>query len=246
MGFLSFGSPHVGYNTEDASNSWIRTGIWVLTKWKGSKSLEELSMADKPDNPREGVLYQLSNNKALDFFQYVVLVSSPQDGYAPLESCRIEHAGVKTSANDVQIDDKNAEGDRSSGESSHERPGKDEINRNLDPGARAGDAQNAQQPNHLNSTNAPPPKVVPRETLHAEMVANIWRDFCPECVDEKGSIINIPNTSTTSTSSLHTDESEEVDPLGGTDNFDDQDMPRRPSLFRFDVDFPFLESIASG
>lgn len=112
--YISFSSPHLGYGSTDVSGL-VSTALWVLKKLKRYDSLEQLTLGNNnsgtrnfvtssKENPsgsgttiiqtgsrlRDCFLYRLSGNGALQMFQNVVLVSSPQDQYAPYSSARIE------------------------------------------------------------------------------------------------------------------------------------------------------------
>ena len=85
--YLSLSSPHLGYVFSDST--LIKTGIWVLKRWKGSKSLEQFMQNDNKDL-NETCLYKLSEYNGLNWFKYVYLLSSHQDNYSPYESSRIQ------------------------------------------------------------------------------------------------------------------------------------------------------------
>ena len=85
--YVSFSSPHLGYMY--ASNTIVDAGIWVLKRWKNSKCLEQLTMSDEISY-KENYLYKLSQKEGLGWFKNVLLVSSYQDRYVPVESARIE------------------------------------------------------------------------------------------------------------------------------------------------------------
>ncbi|KAL3310122.1 hypothetical protein Ciccas_011316 [Cichlidogyrus casuarinus] len=85
--FLSLNGPHLG--TIYSSSNLVAMGMWVMQKWKKSKSLQQLRIRDTSD-PRQSFLYALSKNCGLNKFKFVLLVSSPQDKYVPYHSSRIE------------------------------------------------------------------------------------------------------------------------------------------------------------
>ena len=85
--YLSLSSPHLGYSFSDST--LIKTGIWVLKRWKGSKSLEQFLQNDNKDL-NETCLYKLSEYNGLNWFKFVYLLSSHQDNYSPYESSRIQ------------------------------------------------------------------------------------------------------------------------------------------------------------
>ena len=78
--YLSLGSPHLGYQYSDSK--LIEAGIWLLKKWRKSKSLAQLS--DNSD--KSTFLVRLSLSPGLAWFQQVVFVSSFQDQYVPFDS----------------------------------------------------------------------------------------------------------------------------------------------------------------
>ena len=85
--YISLSSPHLGYVYSDST--LIKTGIWVLNRWKGSKSLEQFMQNDNSDL-NETCLYKLSEYNGLNWFKYVYFLSSHQDNYSPYESSRIQ------------------------------------------------------------------------------------------------------------------------------------------------------------
>ena len=85
--YISLSSPHLGYVYSDST--LIKTGMWVLKRWKGSKSLEQFMQNDNKDL-NETCLYKLSEYNGLNWFKYVYLLSSHQDNYSPYESSRIQ------------------------------------------------------------------------------------------------------------------------------------------------------------
>lgn len=85
--YLSLSGPHLG--TLYGQSGLVNMGMWVIQKLKKSSSLLQLSLRDKLDL-KETFLYKLSQQPALEFFKNILLVSSPQDKYAPYHSTRIE------------------------------------------------------------------------------------------------------------------------------------------------------------
>jgi triacylglycerol esterase/lipase EstA (alpha/beta hydrolase family) len=85
--FVTFSTPHMGYMY--ASNTIVDAGLWVLKRLRQSTALEQLTMSDATDI-HGTFLYQLSNYPGLAWFKNVLLVSSYQDRYVPVESARIE------------------------------------------------------------------------------------------------------------------------------------------------------------
>jgi len=95
--YISFSSPHLGYMY--ATNTIVNAGIWVLKSLKKSKCLEELTMTDAKDY-RNSFLFSLSNFQGMGWFKNVLLVSSYQDRYVPVESARIE--GMQKALDDAR------------------------------------------------------------------------------------------------------------------------------------------------
>jgi hypothetical protein len=85
--YMSLSSPHLGYMY--STSTLIDAGIWVLKTWKKSKSLEQLSLSDAKEL-KDTLIYKLSSFEGLNWFNYIYLVSSHQDHYAPYESTRIQ------------------------------------------------------------------------------------------------------------------------------------------------------------
>ncbi|KAL7098636.1 hypothetical protein ACP275_09G030300 [Erythranthe tilingii] len=85
--YLSVSGPHLGYLY--SSNSIFNGGLWVLKKLKGTQCLHQLTFTDDPDL-QNTFLYKLSKHKTLENFRNIILLSSPQDGYVPYHSARIE------------------------------------------------------------------------------------------------------------------------------------------------------------
>ncbi|CAG9333136.1 unnamed protein product [Blepharisma stoltei] len=88
--YLSLSTPHLGLMN---SSKLLDAGIWFLKFIKRVLSLKQLCLQDY--HIQEGTfIYQLSLSEGLEWFKYVVLISSAQDEYAPFESARIEVPGI--------------------------------------------------------------------------------------------------------------------------------------------------------
>ncbi|KAI3454575.1 hypothetical protein Pfo_011238 [Paulownia fortunei] len=85
--YLSVSGPHLGYLY--SSNSLFNGGLWLLKKLKGTQCIHQLTFTDDPDLQNTFV-YKLCKQKTLENFRNVILLSSPQDGYIPYHSARIE------------------------------------------------------------------------------------------------------------------------------------------------------------
>jgi len=85
--YMSLSSPHLGYMY--STSKLVDAGLWILKKWKKSKSLEQLCLTDHA-NLTESCLYKLSEASGLNWFKHIYLISSHQDLYAPFESTRIQ------------------------------------------------------------------------------------------------------------------------------------------------------------
>ncbi|KAL2515841.1 putative serine esterase family protein [Forsythia ovata] len=85
--YLSISGPHLGYLY--SSNSLFNGGLWLLKKLKGTQCIHQLTFTDDPDL-QNTFLYKLSKENTLENFRNIILLSSPQDGYVPYHSARIE------------------------------------------------------------------------------------------------------------------------------------------------------------
>ncbi|GFP79957.1 protein fam135b [Phtheirospermum japonicum] len=85
--YLSVSGPHLGYLY--SSNSLFNGGLWLLKKLKGTQCIHQLTFTDDPDL-QNTFLYKLCQQKTLEHFKNIILLSSPQDGYVPYHSARIE------------------------------------------------------------------------------------------------------------------------------------------------------------
>ncbi|XP_057416936.1 uncharacterized protein LOC130711369 isoform X2 [Lotus japonicus] len=85
--YVSISGPHLGYMY--SSNSLFNSGLWLLKKFKGTQCIHQLTFTDDPDLENT-FIYNLSKEKTLENFRNVILLSSPQDGYVPYHSARIE------------------------------------------------------------------------------------------------------------------------------------------------------------
>jgi len=84
--FLSLAVCHVGHLF---GTVLLRGGLAFLKMWSRSVALTQLSLGDDQD-PRKSFMYYLSTQKGLEYFQHVLLISSPADKYCPYHSARIE------------------------------------------------------------------------------------------------------------------------------------------------------------
>ncbi|KAL4333362.1 hypothetical protein GQ457_07G024560 [Hibiscus cannabinus] len=85
--YLSLSGPHLGYLY--SSNSLFNSGLWLLKKFKGTQCIHQLTFTDDSDIYNT-FFYQLCKKKTLENFKNIILFSSPQDGYVPYHSARIE------------------------------------------------------------------------------------------------------------------------------------------------------------
>lgn len=85
--FLTFSSPHLGII--EGSSKLIRAGLWVLNNFKKCESLKQLSFSDSL-KIEECAMFKLAQEKGCEWFNHMVVVSSPQDLYSPHYSARIE------------------------------------------------------------------------------------------------------------------------------------------------------------
>jgi len=84
--FLSLAVCHVGILF---GTVLIKSAVAVLKMWNKSTALTQLSLGDDQD-PKKSFMYYLSTQKGLEYFQHVLLISSPADKYTPYHSARIE------------------------------------------------------------------------------------------------------------------------------------------------------------
>ncbi|KAJ4895543.1 putative serine esterase family protein [Raphanus sativus] len=85
--YISLSGPHLGYLY--SSNSLFNSGLWLLKKLKSTQVIHQLTLTDDPDL-QNTFFYKLCKQKTLDGFKNIILLSSPQDGYVPYHSARIE------------------------------------------------------------------------------------------------------------------------------------------------------------
>ncbi|KAL8099294.1 uncharacterized protein LOC141683483 isoform X1 [Apium graveolens] len=85
--YVSISGPHLGYLY--SSNSLFNSGLWLLKKLKGTQVIHQLTFSDDVEL-RNTFFYNLSKQKTLDKFKNIILMSSPQDGYVPYHSARME------------------------------------------------------------------------------------------------------------------------------------------------------------
>ncbi|KAE8715610.1 Serine esterase family protein, putative isoform 2 [Hibiscus syriacus] len=91
--YLSLSGPHLGYLY--SSNSLFNSGLWLLKKLKGTQCFHQLTFTDDPDIYNT-FFYKLCKQKTLENFKNIILFSSPQDGYVPYHSARIESCQAAT------------------------------------------------------------------------------------------------------------------------------------------------------
>lgn len=85
--YVSVSGPHLGYLY--SSNSLFNSGLWLLKKLKNTRCIHQLTFTDDIDLENT-FFYKLSKQKTLENFKNIILLSSPQDGYVPYHSARIE------------------------------------------------------------------------------------------------------------------------------------------------------------
>ncbi|PRQ20826.1 putative protein FAM135, alpha/Beta hydrolase [Rosa chinensis] len=85
--YVSISGPHLGYLY--SSNSLFNSGLWLLKKLKNTQCIHQLTFTDDPDL-QNTFFYQLCKKKTLENFKHIILLSSPQDGYVPYHSARID------------------------------------------------------------------------------------------------------------------------------------------------------------
>ncbi|KAL5703698.1 hypothetical protein ACHQM5_022223 [Ranunculus cassubicifolius] len=85
--YMSVSGPHLGYLY--SSNSLFNSGLWLIKKLKATHCIHQLTLTDAPDL-QNTFFYKLCKQKTLEHFKNIFLLSSPQDGYVPYHSARIE------------------------------------------------------------------------------------------------------------------------------------------------------------
>nr|XP_043633242.1 uncharacterized protein LOC122604412 [Erigeron canadensis] len=85
--YVSLSGPHLGYLY--SSNSLFNSGVWLLKKLKNTPCIHQLTFSDDYDLENT-FFYKLCKKKTLESFKNIILLSSPQDGYVPYHSARIE------------------------------------------------------------------------------------------------------------------------------------------------------------
>ncbi len=84
---VTLGSPHLGYLF--SKNSLVDSAMWLMKKVKDMPALHQLAMSDSPSKS-QCYLSKAAASVQLNRFKHIVLVASPQDGYVPFYSARME------------------------------------------------------------------------------------------------------------------------------------------------------------
>ncbi|KAK9665800.1 hypothetical protein RND81_14G137500 [Saponaria officinalis] len=85
--YVSVSGPHLGYLY--SSNSLFNSGLWLLKKLKSTQCIHQLTLTDDAEL-QNTFIFKLCQQKTLENFRNIILLSSPQDGYVPYHSARIE------------------------------------------------------------------------------------------------------------------------------------------------------------
>ncbi|KAF1890583.1 hypothetical protein Lal_00041397 [Lupinus albus] len=85
--YVSIAGPHLGYMY--SSNTIFNSGMWLWKKIKAPQCIHQLTFTDDLDLENT-FIYNLSKMNTMAKFRNVILLSSPQDGYVPYHSARIE------------------------------------------------------------------------------------------------------------------------------------------------------------
>ncbi|CAG9314816.1 unnamed protein product [Blepharisma stoltei] len=86
---ITLSTPHLGLVA-----SWsplFEFGKWLIKKWQNSRSFEQMSLSDTSLSKRS-YIYELSKTPGLEYFEKIVLFSSPDDIYVSQDSARIENS----------------------------------------------------------------------------------------------------------------------------------------------------------
>ncbi|WVZ54319.1 hypothetical protein U9M48_005135 [Paspalum notatum var. saurae] len=94
--YMSISGPHLGYWYNP--NSLFNSGLWLMKRLKGMQCMHQLTFSDDSD-PQNTFFYKLCKLKTLENFKNIILVSSPQDGYVPYHSARIDLCNASSSDN---------------------------------------------------------------------------------------------------------------------------------------------------
>ncbi|KAJ1274456.1 hypothetical protein BS78_05G062900 [Paspalum vaginatum] len=94
--YMSISGPHLGYWYNP--NSLFNSGLWLMKRLKGMQCMHQLTFSDDND-PQNTFFYKLCKLKTLENFKNIILVSSPQDGYVPYHSARIDLCNASSSDN---------------------------------------------------------------------------------------------------------------------------------------------------
>uniref|UniRef100_A0A0D9XPF8 DUF676 domain-containing protein n=1 Tax=Leersia perrieri TaxID=77586 RepID=A0A0D9XPF8_9ORYZ len=97
--YMSISGPHLGYWY--SSNSLFNSGLWLMKRLKGVQCMHQLTFSDEQD-PQNTFFYRLCKLRTLDNFRNIILVSSPQDGYVPYHSARIDLCPASSSDNSIR------------------------------------------------------------------------------------------------------------------------------------------------
>jgi len=84
--YVSLATPHLG--TVYSDSQLVSVGQWALSKFKKTSALKELALQDSL-TLSNSVIFRLSLNNVLSYFQHVVFVSSPKDMYVPRYSASV-------------------------------------------------------------------------------------------------------------------------------------------------------------
>ncbi|KAK9096813.1 hypothetical protein Sjap_022310 [Stephania japonica] len=85
--YMSISGPHLGYLYN--ANPLFNSGLWLLKMLKGVQCIHQLTLTDDPELENT-FFYTLCKQKTLERFKNIIVLSSPQDGYIPYHSARIE------------------------------------------------------------------------------------------------------------------------------------------------------------
>ncbi|CAD6258070.1 unnamed protein product [Miscanthus lutarioriparius] len=94
--YMSISGPHLGYWY--SPNSLFNSGLWLMKRLMGMQCMHQLTFSDDHD-PQNTFFYKLCKLKTLENFKNIILVSSPQDGYVPYHSARIDLCHASSSDN---------------------------------------------------------------------------------------------------------------------------------------------------
>lgn len=95
---VTLSTPHLGCYSN--TSKLVNAGMWIMKKFKRSKSLSQLVLKDSKD-AKFSFIYKLGSSSEIEHFKHISFVSSCQDKYSPIHSSRVEPSPHRTSEKEV-------------------------------------------------------------------------------------------------------------------------------------------------